>query len=121
MANKVVVLKLKCPKCGCPARAEVKKQLYKFLIYVCPKCESNVVYYDNKTDIISDKLVESMAQKNKLQYSGQAVFPKKPKKQKSRPNREKTGLSGGITPDNIVDLKILLNTEKDFDSFLSQI
>ena len=121
MANKVVVLNLKCPKCGCPARAEVKKQVYKFLIYVCPKCDSNVVYYDNKIDIISDRLVESMAKKDKLHYSGQAVFPKRHKKQKTGISEARTGLSRGITPDKIVDLKILLNTETDFDSFISKI
>jgi len=115
MDNKTIVLKLTCPKCGTPARAEVKKRLYKFLIYICPKCRSNVVYYDNKTDVLSDKFVEIMTRRNKLQFSEEAIFPKLPKK----PPRKMIG--EGITEDKITNLKILLNTENDFDTFISKL
>lgn len=112
MDNKTIVLKLICPKCGSPARAEVKKRLYKFFIYVCPKCRSNVVNYENKTDVLSDKFVNDLAKKYKLQYSGKAIFPKITVKKPE---------TGEITKDRIVDLKILLNTETDFDDLLSKL
>ena len=113
--NKTMILKLRCPNCKSPARAEVKKKSYKFLIYVCPNCNSNVVYYNNKIDVLSDKFVEMLTKKNKLQFSGRAIFPKKPRKPFKKANREE------ITKDNVLDLKILLHTEKDFESFLSKI
>ncbi len=109
-----MVLKLMCPKCGCGAQAEVIKKQYKFLIYICPKCDSNVVYYDHKTDILSDKFVELMTKKNILQFSGRAIFPK-PKKS------SKKVVGDGITDDKIVDFKILLNSEIDFDTFISKL
>lgn len=115
MNNKTIVLKLKCPKCGTPARAEVKKRLYKFLIYICPKCMSNVVYYNKKTDVLSDKFVEIMTKKNKLQFSGEAIFPKISKKF----SRKITG--EGITQDKLTNLIILLNTETDFDTLISKL
>jgi hypothetical protein len=115
MSEKNMILKLKCPNCNSPARAEVKKKSYKFLIYVCPNCDSNVVCYNNKVDILSDKFVEILTRKNKLQYSGRAIFPKKPKKLPKKIRRD------DISKDNVTDLKILLNTEKNFESFLSKI
>lgn len=110
-----MILKLKCPNCNSPARAEIKKKLYKFLIYVCPHCDSNVVCYNNKTDILSDKFVEMLTKKNKLQFSGNAIFPKKSKKPPKKTGREE------ITKDNVVDLIILLHTERNFESFLTKI
>lgn len=110
--NKIII-NLKCPKCHFPARAEVKNKLYKFLIYTCPKCSNNVVYYKNKVDILSNKYVESLRKKKKLQFCGDALFPlsKNIKKKKTEE----------ITQDKIIDLKILLETEKDVDTFLSKI
>lgn len=115
MSNKTMILKLKCPNCKSPARAEVKKKSYKFLIYVCPNCNSNVVYYNNKIDVLSDKFVEMLTKKSKLQFSGRAIFPKKPRKLLKKTGRVE------ITKDNVTDLKILLHTEKSFESFLSKI
>jgi len=115
MNEKTMVLKLRCPNCKSPARAEVKKRSYKFLIYVCPNCNSNVVYYNNKTDILSDKFVEMLTKENKLQFSGHAIFPKKTSKAPKRAGHKK------VSKDNIIDLKILLHTEKDFETFLSKI
>ena len=121
MANKTIILNLKCPKCGAPARAQVKKQLYKFLIYVCPECDSNVVYYDNKIDILSDKLMETMAKENKLKFTGNAIFPKKHAESTKTAEVPVKSVGEPITEEKITDLRILLNTEKDFDSFISKI
>lgn len=118
MSNKTMVLKLRCPKCKCPARAEVKKRVYKFLIYICPHCDSNVVYYNNKTDVLSDKFVESMTKRNILQFSGRAFFPKL---KKSFKKSSKKSAGKEITEDVIMDLKILLNEEIDFDTFISKL
>lgn len=115
LMDKTIVLKLKCPKCGCPARAKVKKQLYKFLIYVCPYCDSNVVYYDNRIDVLSDKFIESMAEKSKFKFSGAPIFPKRLKKLPKKTSGKE------ITDDDILDLQILLNTELDFDSLISKL
>ncbi len=113
MSNKTIVLKFQCPKCGSPAHAEVKDQSYKFLLYVCPRCHSNVVHYDNKTDILSDSFALSVAKEYNLQFSGQAVVPKPKESSKEVPKE--------ITEDTVLDLKILLNTETDFDTFLSKL
>jgi hypothetical protein len=111
------VLSLKCPKCHFPARAECDT-FHKFIIYICPKCHSNVVFYDNKVDIISDRMVNSLKKKNKLKMCGNALFPislnEKIPPVKSPP-------SEGITKDKILDLKILLETEKDIGSLLSKL
>ena len=111
--NKTVI-NLECPKCHFPARAEVKDKLYKFLIYTCPKCHSNVVYYKNKIDILSNKYMESLRKKKKLQFCGDALFPTLPKVIK----KKKTGK---FTQEEITDLRILLETEQDVDTFLSKI
>jgi len=112
--DKTVVLKLRCPKCNSPARAEVKERMYKFFIYICPRCQSNVVNYDNKTDILSDKYVETLSKKYKLQFSGRAIFPKTLKKKVKKPSTE-------IDKDKITDLRILLNTETDLDDLISKL
>ena len=117
MSNKTIVLKLNCPKCGSPAHAEVKDQTYKFLLYVCPKCNSNVVHYDNKTDILSNEFTRSLAKEYNLQFSGQAIIPNK--EESCEEVSEDT--SPKITEDTILDLRILLNTETNFEAFLSKI
>ena len=104
-----ITISLCCPKCQYPAKAEIKK-FFKFVIYKCPKCHSNVVYYDNKTDIISDKMMKLLGKRKKLKDFGRATFPKINKKDGSK-----------ITKENVVDFKILLETEKDFDAFLSKL
>jgi len=108
-----ITISLQCPKCQYPAKAEIKK-FFKFVIYRCPKCQSNVVYYDNKTDILSDKMMKILGKKKKLKNFGNAIFPKSriKKKESSKPV---------ITKENVIDFKILLETEKDFDEFLSKL
>lgn len=109
-----ITISLRCPKCKYPARAEIKK-FFKFVVYRCPKCQSNVVYYDNKTDILSDTMMRSLGKKRKLKNFGNAFFPS------AKPVEKKPQIGTGITKDNLVDLKILLETEEDFDEFISKL
>jgi len=110
---KISVL-LYCPKCKFPAKAESKKIL-KYFMYRCPKCESNVVFYNNKTDILSDQMVEYLKNNKKFKFCGNASFPKKIVK------TLEDSSGGGITRDQLLDLKILLNTSTDFDDFLANL
>lgn len=59
------VIKVSCPKCGLSmSTATTTHEKYKeFFLYRCPKCDSNVVFYKNKADIISDKLVKELCDK----------------------------------------------------------
>ena len=101
-------LKFKCPKCHYTIKAELKK-FCDFILYRCPKCNRNVVYYNNKFDIISDKMVAKLRKNKKLKLVSWASYPVHKSK------------SEDITKDKIVDLKILMETEKDFNSFLAKI
>jgi hypothetical protein len=118
MKPKEIIVSLECPKCHFPARAHVEK-FHKFIIYVCPKCQSNVVFYDNKIDIISDKMVKSLKRSKKLRFCGNALFP--PLDAEKVPPAPPCQSGGGITDDGIVNLKILLETEKDFNKFLASL
>lgn len=104
-----------CPKCHHGARAELDNE-YKFLIYKCPQCNSNVVYYNNRLDVISDKMIERLKKKNKIRYCRNVLSSMSPKKK-----TELKILDEPITPDKITDLKILLETESDFDRLLSKL
>ena len=111
---RTVYFKLKCPKCFSPAHAEMDKNVYKFLIYKCPVCDSNVVYYDNKVDILSDEFVRKFSRDSNVVHCGEALFPR------ISPSNGKTS-DEEITRDRIVDLKILLNTESSLDNLLLKI
>jgi endogenous inhibitor of DNA gyrase (YacG/DUF329 family) len=97
------VLKLECPKCRLPARAVIESPYYRFIVYTCPKCYSNVVYYKNKIDVIPDRLFKKLLKKRKLAFCGDVVFNSSTKK----------NLGQEITQDDILNLKILLETEMD--------
>lgn len=99
---------LTCPKCSLEAQIEIRKYC-KFVIYICPKCKSNIAYYADKLNIISDRMLYALKKQKRLEVCGNALFPVKSK------NRNV------ITKDNILNLKILLNTEKDFDNLLKQL
>jgi hypothetical protein len=109
---KKVIFIFRCPKCRHPTRAEFRSK-YKFLIYKCPNCMSNVVFYDNRLDIISDQMIERLKSKRKLRKYAN-VFSSLPAK---KPELKKTE----ITPDKINNLKILLETETNFDRIISQL
>ena len=111
--DKTVFLKLQCPKCHSPARAKVDKKIYKFLIYVCPVCKSNVVYYDDRVDILSDEFMNTLIKDKNLTFCGDAVFPKVVPSNSNLKDEP-------ITTDRINDFKILLNTEKDLAKFISK-
>ena len=114
-----ISLNLKCPKCGLPARAQLEESYRKFIIYTCPKCRSNVAYYDNRIDIISNQLLRDLIKKKQLRYCGDVLFMSN--QLKELPLLESNPCSEVITKDMITDLKILLNTEEDFDNILSQL
>ena len=103
--NKTVI-KLKCPKCDFGVKAELKGKFNKFVLYFCPKCNSNVVFYNNKVDIISDAMVLEL--QKKLKTCGATYFSR---------NKSKKA----ITEDDIINLRILLETEMDFDKILAKL
>ena len=105
-----ITIDIQCPKCHFMVKAEIKK-FFKFVMYCCPNCGSNVVFYNNKIDIISDKFLEKLKKKKRFQFCGDAIFSMNVKSNKK----------SSITKNQILDLKILLETVKDFDEFLSKI
>lgn len=126
-------VRLKCPKCGLPGEAVLEEASYKCILYVCPRCHSNVVCYQNKIDVITDHLLDNLLKNKKLEFCGNVKFPEErgargPKQRKTRVKkniRKKKSVSstekGPITRDDILNLKILLETEKDFDSIVSRL
>lgn len=106
--KKVIKRTLACPKCSLEAQIEIRKYC-KFVIYVCPRCHSNIAYYADKLSIISDNMLNSLKKQKRLEVCGNALFPIKSKDRET------------ITKDTILNLKILLNTEKDFDNLLKQL
>jgi len=101
MAKKIIKKMVGCPNCSLEARIEIRK-FSKFVIYVCPKGK-------NKVSVISNRMVESLKTQQKLEVCGDVLFP--------TISKEK----GEITEDSILNLRILLETEKDFNNFLKQI
>jgi len=108
-------LTLECPKCQLPAKAFLDSPYHKFIMYTCPRCHSNVVYYKDRVDTLSDRLFKKLLKKHKLEFCGQIDFisPVKGKK--------RVLVRGPITHDDILNLKILLETEKNTSDFISKI
>ena len=102
-------VKLECPKCKLPIEAKIKKSHHEFLIYICPKCQSNVVHYSDKIDIISDKLLRKLLKQKRLTSCGQIEIGSASQAQRV------------ISLDDVTDLKIVLETSKNVDEFLSKI
>ena len=104
------IVKLECPSCGYPAQAIIQQNSMKFLLFVCPDCQSNVVYYDHKLDIISDEMVNKLFQRNKLVECGNFT------------NTENPPINcQSLTPDDIVNLKIAIETSKSIEEFIKNI
>ena len=118
MKPKEIIIALECPRCHFPAQAHVEK-FHKFIIYICPKCQCNVVFYNNKIDLISDKMIKSLKRSKKLRFCGSALFPSLDTEK--TPFLPPTSSGEGITKDEITNLKILLETEKDFNKFLASL
>jgi ribosomal protein S27E len=106
-----LTLKISCPGCKNIIQASVTNHS-NFLIFICPKCHKNVACYDNKIDIISDKLVRKLISKKHLQYCG-VIEVNNPTPQLC-PDK-------GLTVDFFTDLKILLETSQDVNDFISKI
>jgi len=104
--NKLVT-NFQCPRCGFVARAEIKRK-YKFIIYICPQCKSNIAHYENKISIVSDRIIRTLVKHKKFKRCGELYF----KKSKEAPKQQ------NLTDDMMLDLKILLETSKDVDSFI---
>jgi hypothetical protein len=103
-------LNLNCPKCSFQVKAELKVPFKKFILYICPECKNNVVYYNNKVDIISNRLVKSLIKRKILQICGDAVYTASDIKESDK-----------ISKDDIINLKILLETEQDFDKIIAKL
>ena len=109
------IFNLECPTCQLRAKASLDESYHKFIVYTCPKCQSNVVYYKNKIDILPDHLLKKLLKKGKLTFCGDVSFPLYTKKSSSCSGR------GPITKDDLLDLKILLGTENDSSRIISRL
>ena len=96
------------------AEAVLDEMYHKFIIYTCPKCQSNVVYYKRKVDIIPDRLFKKLIKKRKLIFCGNVSFSSS----EGQPNRQ---VRGPITKEDVINLKILLETEKDSAGIISKL
>jgi len=113
MKNKKI--ELACPECHLPANAVLNVKFNKFIIYTCPRCRSNVVFYKNKVETISDKLVEKLLHQGQLRFCGKVLFNNF-QAAEAQSSREKP-----ITADDITNLKILLETEWDTAKIISRL
>lgn len=102
-----MVIPITCPRCSYSIDAIVDPA-YLFILYKCPQCQSNVVNYKNKVDIISDRLFLKLISKRKFKF----IINKQ---------TSKLVTATCITENQIKNLRILMETEKDFDSFLKKI
>lgn len=99
-------MRVDCPKCHLKVGVDLdSKKPFKFLLYRCTCCKSTVVYYDGKITIISDKLRKKLSRKYKLTSIKVCSA--------AQPNV--------ITNEKIEELKILLETETDFDKLISKL
>ena len=110
-------ISLRCPKCHLSATAVLSDEYRRFIIYTCPRCKSNVTFYNNKIDVISNKLLSKLLKKGKLKFCGNVQFDKKSGKDTDTAHHLELGRK--ITKDDILDLKILLETEPDLDKIIS--
>lgn len=108
---KILTKRFDCPSCGFSAIANLDSKKFKFLIYQCPECNSNVVLYAGKISILSDPFVRSLFRSKKLRFCGALL-----KAQENPPKNAQ-----GITKDALLDLKILLETEQDVNRIISQL
>jgi hypothetical protein len=104
-----ISLKLACPKCGLSVKASLGDNCSEFILFVCPKCQSNVVYYDHKIDVISNKLLSKLIRNKRLKMCG--VLKANTSLRNNQP----------INFDDIVNLRIVLETSLGVDDFLSKI
>lgn len=104
-----ISVKLDCPKCGFPVNASLEEDCRGFLLFVCPKCQSNVVYYNNKVDTISDFMVSKLIKNKKLKMCGILGA------------QSGSRLGKLVDYDDIINLRIILETSLDVSDFLEKI
>lgn len=97
-----------CPRCSLSAEAVLEQDYYKFIIYKCPRCGSNVVMYEDKIQVISNRLIKKLIKAGKLRFCGNISFKMPPHKPP-------------ITDDDILNLKILLETESDSATIINNL
>jgi len=107
MNNNMVKAVATCPQCGFSLDAEILRRKHRFLIFRCPCCERNVVQYRNRTDTLSDELVSLLIKSRKLQYCGILKSPYHD--------------HAVISADDIINLRILLNTERDSGRIIARL
>jgi hypothetical protein len=99
-----------CPKCGFTVRAKMTAgRKFRFLIFKCPSCNCNVVRYANKVDTLSDELVNTLCKKHGCRTCGNII------------NHLTENREAPITSDDLLNLKILLNTEQDSNRIIQKL
>ena len=105
-----VKTKLVCPKCGFPVDASFKKRPREFLLFICPDCHSNVVYYNKKMDTISNELVAKLINNKKIRFCGMVdVF------------NTHQGKRQPLTKEDVTNVKIALESSASVDDFLKNL
>ena len=107
-----IIVKIGCPHCGFPAVASLEYNCQEFLLYKCPNCHSNVVYYNNKLDTISDQMLQKLIDKDKLKTCGllDVASPNIP------PVKDQP-----ISTDDLIDLNIALESTTSVDDFIKKL
>jgi predicted RNA-binding Zn-ribbon protein involved in translation (DUF1610 family) len=125
------IIKISCPTCGLCINSSItiNDKSKEFFLYVCPKCDSNVVYYENKVDVISDKLMESLF-KNKLITRTRSAPVKKETTKKVvskshsksvKKSKKSQNITSTISDDDILNLKIELGLALSVEDFMKKI
>jgi len=108
-------VKVKCPKCSFIIKARLES-FRDFIIYQCPGCKSNVAVMDNKVMVISKDLFKKLVNRGIFETCGNLKPMNTPK------TKEKfQDTVHSISKDDILNLRILLETETDFDKILSKL
>lgn len=120
-------IQLKCPRCSLSAEAAVTEKMTSFIIYTCPKCHANVVYYENKIDVISDSLLKKLIRNGKLQSCGRVAFKGRKRTVCVRSEKPPEVIEGApprtevINDDDLLNLRIVLETMDDPNDIIKYI
>lgn len=101
-----------CPNCHLPVKAEMDESPYHFLMYKCPKCNCNVTHFENKTVLISNTLFNKVLKHRKIKTCGHVSYIPQPRITKS---------GEFITDDDLLNLKIVLETSGDSWDIINKI
>ena len=116
-----IKIDISCPSCGLSVDVVVDENYDSFLLYVCPGCMKNVAFYDNKINIISDKLFEKTVRSGRVKACGDLSFGNK-KKSKKAESKKKDFVREDrpLNSDDILNLKIALETSKELSEFFEK-